>query len=107
NNVFNVGFNGENYRKIQIAEFVKGFISDVHVDIIKKGADLRDYQVDFSKLKKFLNIEKTFTPQDGIGEVLNLLREGIIQNPSQSYYYNLTPDLLESQLLDRVSDNVV
>jgi nucleoside-diphosphate-sugar epimerase len=50
NNVFNVGFNGENYQKIQIAEIIQQFMPDVHIDIVKKGTYLRDYQVDFSKL---------------------------------------------------------
>ena len=47
NNVFNIGFNGENYQKIQIANIVKEYIPETKIEIVKIGSDLRDYQVDF------------------------------------------------------------
>jgi nucleoside-diphosphate-sugar epimerase len=88
NNVFNVGFNGENYQKITIAETIKEFIPDLKIEIVEKGTDLRDYQVDFSKLKKFLNVDITYTVKDGVKEIINLLRNGIIDNPYEEKYYN-------------------
>jgi hypothetical protein len=39
NNVFNVGFNGENYQKIKIANIVKQFIPDLKIDVVEKGTD--------------------------------------------------------------------
>lgn len=88
NNVFNVGFNGENYQKIIIAEIIKEFIPDLKIEIVEKGTDLRDYQVDFSKLKKFLNVDITYTVKDGVKEIINLLRNGIIDKPYEEKYYN-------------------
>jgi len=88
NNVFNVGFNGENYQKIAIAEIIKEFIPDLKIEIVEKGTDLRDYQVDFSKLKKLLNVDITYTVKDGVKEIINLLRNGIIDNPYEEKYYN-------------------
>jgi nucleoside-diphosphate-sugar epimerase len=41
NNVFNIGFNGENYQKIQIANIVKENIPDTKIEIVKTGSDLR------------------------------------------------------------------
>ena len=93
NNVFNVGFNGENYQKIQIAEIVKKFLPETKIEIGKSGTDLRDYQVDFSKLQSFLNIKNTFTVEEGVGEVLRLLKDRIITDPYKNCYYNTTPDL--------------
>jgi nucleoside-diphosphate-sugar epimerase len=88
NDVFNVGFNEENYQKIAIAEIIKEFIPDLKIEIVEKGTDLRDYQVDFSKLKKFLNVDITYTVKDGVKEIINLLRNGIIDNPYEEKYYN-------------------
>lgn len=91
NDVFNIGFHGENYQKIEIADIVKKFVPDTKIEIVKKGMDLRDYQVDFSKLQKSLNIKNNFTVQDGVKEVLKLLENKTIADPYQNCYYNTTP----------------
>ena len=77
-NVFNVGFVGENYQKIKIAETV---------------TDLRDYQVDFTKLEKYLGLKNIFTVEDGVKEVVDMLSLGIIEDPYQDIYYNTKPRL--------------
>jgi nucleoside-diphosphate-sugar epimerase len=88
NNVFNVGFNSENYQKITIAEIIKEHIPELRIEIVDKGADLRDYQVDFSKLKKYLDVNITYTVRDGVREITSLLQNGIIDNPYEEKYYN-------------------
>ncbi len=93
NNVFNVGFNGENYQKIQIANIVKENIPDTKIEIVKTGSDLRDYQVDFSKLQKFINIKNSYTIKDGVKEVLAILKNKIIADPYKDYYYDTLPDV--------------
>ena len=93
NNIFNVGFTEENYQKIQIAKIVKKFIPDVDMKVTEKGSDLRDYQVDFSKLHRFLGIENNYTIEKGIDEILNLLVSGKITDPTDRVYYNTFPDL--------------
>lgn len=93
NNVFNVGFNGENYQKIRIAEIVKRFVPETKIEIVKTGADLRNYRVDFSKLQEFLNIKNEFTVEDGVKRILGLLEDRIIRDPYESCYYNTSPAL--------------
>jgi nucleoside-diphosphate-sugar epimerase len=88
NNVFNVGFNGENYQKIAIAKIIKEFIPEIKIEVVEKGTDLRDYQVDFSKLKQYLSVDITHTVRDGVREIVNLLQHGIIDNPYEEKYYN-------------------
>ncbi|MCX5807611.1 MAG: SDR family oxidoreductase [Proteobacteria bacterium] len=90
-NVFNVGFNTENYQKIRIAEIVKKFVPDLKIDVVDKGADLRDYQVDFTKLKEYLGLTNVFTVEDGVREVVKMLSSGIIENPYENIYYNTEP----------------
>ena len=94
-NIFNVGFNEENYQKIRIAEIVKEFLPGTKIETIKSGEDRRDYQVDFSKLQGSLNMRNGFAVADGVKEVLRLLEDKIITDPYDKRYYNTTPDLEE------------
>lgn len=93
NNVFNMGFPGENYQKIQIANTVKKYIPDVKIDILKEGGDKRDYQVDFSKLHKFLSVKQIFNVDKSVAEIYTMLKNGYITNPDAPVYYNTTPKL--------------
>lgn len=93
NNVFNIGFAGENYQKIQIAETVKKFIPDLRIDILKEGGDKRDYQVDFSKLHRFIDVKQVFNVEKSVSEIYTMLKNGYIRNPEASVYYNTSPNL--------------
>jgi nucleoside-diphosphate-sugar epimerase len=96
NNVFNVGFEGQNYQKIQIVEAVKKFIPELSVDIIEGSQDLRDYRVDFSKLKQYLGLKNIYTVEDGVGEVIEILKHGFIADAQSNVYSNNYPDLGEA-----------
>jgi nucleoside-diphosphate-sugar epimerase len=93
NNVFNIGFPGENYQKIQIAETVKKFIPDLKIDILKEGGDKRDYQVDFSKLHRFIDVKQVFNVEKSVSEIYTMLNNGYIRNPDAPVYYNTSPNL--------------
>jgi nucleoside-diphosphate-sugar epimerase len=97
NNVFNVGYNEENYEKIEIARIVKRFLPDTKVEIVERATDLRDYRVDFSKLQRFFGIKNRFKVEDGVREVLKILEDRIITDPYKSCYYNTSPDLDEDR----------
>ena len=54
--IFNLGYNQENYKKIEIANLVKEkFFKNIDIDIIDKDPDLRSYRLDFGKIKKFFH----------------------------------------------------
>jgi len=56
--IFNMGYDNENYKKIDIAKLVQSnFFPEINMDIIDKDKDLRSYRLDFSKMKKFFNLE--------------------------------------------------
>ena len=93
NNIFNVGFNKENYQKIQIAEIIKKFIPDLRIEVTSKGTDIRDYQVDFSKLNKWFGATNTYTVEYGVREVIDLLNQGVITDPLDEIYYNTYPKI--------------
>jgi len=56
--IFNMGYDNENYKKIDIAKMVQSnFFTNIDIQIINKDKDLRSYRLDFSKMKKFFNLE--------------------------------------------------
>ena len=56
--VFNLGYNNENYQKIEIASLVKDkFFKNLNLEIVEKDLDLRSYRLSFNKMKKFFNLE--------------------------------------------------
>jgi nucleoside-diphosphate-sugar epimerase len=93
NNVFNIGFEGENYQKIQIANAVKAVLPDTQINILREGGDLRDYQVDFSKLHKYIEIKQVFNLEKAVNEIYFILQSGLIVHPEAPVYYNTTPNM--------------
>ncbi len=93
NQVFNIGFEGENYQKIRIAKAVQAKIPEVNIDILREGGDTRDYQVDFSKLQRFMTIKNIFTVEKSVDEMLNMLSMRLISDPAHPSYYNTTPEM--------------
>jgi nucleoside-diphosphate-sugar epimerase len=93
NNVFNLGFKGENYMKIEIAHAVLKHIEGVKIDILKEGGDLRDYKVDFSKLYSFLRLTNRFNVEISVKEIVDILQAKIITDFDHPVYYNTSPEL--------------
>ena len=52
------------------------------------GGDMRDFHVSYKKIRKILGFETHLTIEDGVREVLNALRIGIIDNPKDQRYRN-------------------
>jgi nucleoside-diphosphate-sugar epimerase len=93
NNVFNLGFKGENYMKIEIANAVHKHIDGVKIDILKEGGDLRDYKVDFSKLYSYLGLTNLFNVDNSVKEIVEILKSKIITDFDNPEYYNTSPKL--------------
>lgn len=93
NNVFNIGYPGENYQKIHIAKAVKDHIPEIKLEILKEGGDLRDYKVDFQKLHSYLQVKRHYDVETAIKQILQLLKAGLIQDLDDPIYYNTSPDI--------------
>lgn len=89
NEIYNVGDTKENYQKIKIVEEVKKLIPELEVEFVEKGNDLRDYKVNFDKIKKDLGFQITKTVPEGIKEVYETIRNGIIKDFDNPEYYNV------------------
>jgi nucleoside-diphosphate-sugar epimerase len=91
-NVFNVGDTSQNYTKKMIVDELLKLIPDARVRYVKKDEDPRDYRVRFEKIQHQLGFCITRTVPQGIRSVLTGLRQGIIENPSDPFYYNTPID---------------
>ena len=73
--VFNVGSNQNNYRKIDIVNKIKKFIPGFRYKIVKSSVDPRDYRVSFNKLNNFFKIKRLTSVDFGIQEILRFLKK--------------------------------
>jgi hypothetical protein len=52
------------------------------------GGDMRDLYVSYQKVADRLGFKARFNPDDGVREILNALRTGLIANPHDERYRN-------------------
>lgn len=88
-NVFNVGDSGQNFQKKMIAEEILKIIPDANITYVHKTEDPRDYRVDFSKIRNTLGYKITKSVPDGLKEIYNVLKDGLISDPYSSKYKNI------------------
>ena len=88
-NIYNVGDTSENYQKQMIIEEILKQIPNGKVKYVKKDEDPRDYRVSFEKIKKELNFKITKKVPDGIKQIIQAIKSGLISNPDDSRYKNV------------------
>lgn len=86
--VFNVGATTQNYQKKQIVELIAPFAPDGVVEYVHRTEDPRDYRVSFTRIAERLGFDITRTVPDGIAEVADLVRSGIVGNGDRPEYRN-------------------
>ena len=59
------------------------------VGYVDKNEDLRDYRVNFDKIKRELEFEISMRVPDGIKKIAQLISQDIIQNTYDKKYYNV------------------
>jgi nucleoside-diphosphate-sugar epimerase len=73
--IFNVGADFNNHRIGDVADLVFSSIPGVRIKFMSESVDLRDYDVDFSKITKILSYKTEFTVVQGIAEIQQKLSE--------------------------------
>ena len=73
--VFNAGSNSNNFTKSGIVNLISKRLTDSKVVLKKGGVDKRDYRVSFEKVEKELGFKAKFSVENGIDEILNILRD--------------------------------
>ena len=86
--VYNVGANEENYRKLDLVELLRERIPTAEIQFVKKDEDPRDYRVSFDRIEERLGFRAVRTVPEGIDEVIALLRSGLLDDPYAGVYRN-------------------
>lgn len=87
--VFGVGATEENYQKGQVMREVIKVVPGSSATYVAKEDDPRDYRVNFDKIKNALGFEITKTVPDGIREIYELVRSGIITDTYSQKFRNI------------------
>lgn len=88
-NVFNVGDTNENYQKKRIVDEILKIIPETKVKYVPQIEDPRDYKVNFSKIKNLLGFNITKRVPDGLKEIYQIIKYGIISEPDSIKYKNI------------------
>jgi len=88
--VFNVGHDEMNHTKDEIVALVQRHVPGTEVEIkdLTFGGDMRDIRVSFAKIRRVLDFRPTLTVEEGVREVRDALRDGIIRDPGDERYRN-------------------
>ena len=88
--VYNLGTEAGNYTKDQVIAIILKRLPEttVHYKDMTFGGDMRDISVSFAKIQRELGFEAQLTIEDGVREVLHVLRSGLIRNPHEARYRN-------------------
>ena len=74
--IFNAGSEKNNATKFQLTNKLKIYFPNAKFIFKSQGSDLRDYRVNFTKVKKFFDFNPQISIDDGIKEILKELKEG-------------------------------
>jgi nucleoside-diphosphate-sugar epimerase len=86
--VFNVGTNGQNVRFRELGELIASLCPGSELVFQPGEPDLRDYRVDFTKIRENLGWEASTTLSDGIGEIRDAVLGGLFPDPYSPAYRN-------------------
>src|SRR3990172_5134200 len=87
---FNLGTPDGNYTKDEIVGLVLKRMPETVVEYkdLTFGGDMRDITVSFEKIRRELGFETTLNVDDGVREVLQALKSGLIRDPLDERYRN-------------------
>ena len=76
--IFNAGWNEQNFTKRGIIEQIKSVIGDFEVDYINTVEDKRSYRVDFTKIEQILGFAPVMSVRDGVKELVTAIKSGLL-----------------------------
>ncbi len=88
--IFNLGTETGNYTKDEIVGLVIKRLPETVVEYkdLTFGGDMRDITVSFEKIRRELEFKAELTVDDGVRELVNALRSGLIRDPQDVRYRN-------------------
>jgi len=86
--VYNVGDTQENYRKLDIVAILRERFPQGKIEFVHRDEDPRDYRVSFEKFAQQIGFKASWSVEEGIDEILALLRSGLLGDPYAPSYRN-------------------
>lgn len=86
---FNVGSDAQNYTLGSIAELINNQVPDAEITSDDTFVDKRNYRVSFGKIKTRLGFEPAWTLEQGIAQVVAIVRSNEVGHYSLPTYSNL------------------
>lgn len=87
--VFNVGDTNENYTRQMVWDAIQAAVPEAKCQLVHQEQDTRNYRVSFEKIHKQLGFQISRTVPEGIREVRDVVRMGVINDPDNQRYYNI------------------
>ena len=84
--IFNVGL--ANLQIKEIGDIIQKNIPEAEVLTLDKFDDKRSYNVSFEKMRTILEFKAERSIENGIREIVEALKSGVISNPADKIYYN-------------------
>lgn len=87
--VFNVGDTSENYTKQMLIDEIRKVIPEARIRYVEQTDDPRNYRVNSDLIGRELGFRITRRVPEGIREVLDVVRLGVVSDPDDQRYYNI------------------
>jgi nucleoside-diphosphate-sugar epimerase len=87
--VYNVGDTKENYTKQMIVDELQRVDENARISYVSQIDDPRDYRVNCDLIKSELGFKITRTVPEGIREVFDVVRLGVVTQAADQRYYNI------------------
>jgi nucleoside-diphosphate-sugar epimerase len=88
--IYNLGNEDGNYTKDEIVALIKQKLPETrvqHKDLAFDG-DMRDVGVSYRKIQQRLGFHTRWTVENGIDDIIHILKSGLIKDPTSERYRN-------------------
>jgi len=89
--IFNVL--SENYKIIEVGKIINSVCPEAKMEISRKITDKRNYNVSFNKISQLLNYQPRKKIADGVTEIKDAIKKGIIKNYQNPKYRTSLPQI--------------
>lgn len=87
--VFNVGNENLNFMIKDLAVAIKSYFPHIPIENIAFNNDARSYRVQFNRFKEYCGFQAKYGIEDGLAEITNAHKAGLLENMDHENYYNL------------------